>query len=431
MSKKDPDIGCVPSTFYYTFCATYVVVPVLSALMGIHAKPDKKFLEAEGPIVILGSHPSYLDPFVVMRLTKGRKVNFAAGEFLFRNKIWGKLFREAGIIPSKQFARDTTAVRAMFKVLNRGGVLTIFPEATRFIDGKSGKFDDGVARLIKKSGASLFFMDSRGAYLTYPRWSESFLRIGRIDAKFKTFVPAEQIKKMSIEEIYELMQREIDYNENDHSRETHPSHRNRNLAAGLQNVAYACPKCGREFTMRFRGGDTIVCENCSNTIRYLKSGLLEGAGKDDVTFDDLHKYTEWEKELTQKQTEDPNFVLETECKLFRPYDEVDFADVGSGTLTVTRDKIVYRGGICDAADGIVYHKKKIRRAWRKKSIDGISKETVLEFDIASMKGIIAKIGRNVEIYDKNNTLYRFGTEPQMAFKIHQLVSVLGKFGSED
>ena len=182
MSKKDPDIGCVPSTFYYTFCATYVVVPVLSALMGIHAKPDKKFLEAEGPIVILGSHPSYLDPFAVMRLTKGRKVNFAAGEFLFRNKIWGKLFREAGIIPSKQFARDTTAVRAMFKVLDRGGVLTIFPEATRFIDGKSGKFDDGVARLIKKSGASLFFMDSRGAYLTYPRWSESFLRIGRIDA---------------------------------------------------------------------------------------------------------------------------------------------------------------------------------------------------------------------------------------------------------
>ena len=227
------------------------------------------------------------------------------------------------------------------------------------------------------------------------------------------------------------MKREIDYNENDHARQTHPSHRNRNLAAGLQNVAYACPKCGSEFTMRFKGGDTIFCENCSNTIRYLKSGLLEGASDSDVTFDDLHKYTEWEKETTHKQTEDPNFVLKTECRLFRPYDDVDFALVGNGSLTITREKIVYRGGICEAKDGIVYHKSKVRRAWKNKSIEGVSKEIVLEFDIASMKGIIAKIGKNVEIYDKNNVLYRFGTEPQMAFKIHQLVSVLGKLKSED
>ena len=425
MGKKDIKPGRIPSTFYYTFCATYVVVPVLSALMGIKAKPDKRFLEAEGPIVIIGNHPSYLDPFVVMRLTKGRKVNFTAGEFLFRNRIWGYLFRQAGIIPIKQFAKDTTAVRSMMKVLARKGVLTVFPEATRFVDGKSIGFDDGMARLIKKAKATVFVMDTHGAYLTYPRWSESFLRFGRIYSKFKTIIPTSEIEAMSIEELHKRMLAELDYDENDYARQNNPVHRNRNIASGLQNVAYACPKCGREFTMRFEKGDTIFCAECGNRIRMLPSGLLEACGADDVAFDDLHKYTEWEKENVRKQTETPGFMLESPARLFRPFDAVDFALVGEGRLTVDCEKITYEGTVCEPSEGIVHHKYKVKRKYKNRVLP-TSKKTVMSFDIASMKGIIVKIGKHVEIHDKDGNLYRFQVEPQMAFKIQQVVSVLGK-----
>ena len=424
MASTKDEQGRVPSTFYYTFCATDVVVPVLSFLMRIHAKPDKAFLKAEGPIVILGNHPSYLDPFVAMRLTHGRKVNFLAGEFIFRNRIWGYLFRKAGIIEIKQFTKDSSAVMSMMRVLKRKGVLTIFPEATRFVDGKSIGFDSGVAKFIKRAGAGVWFIDAHGLYLTYPRWSESFLRLGRIDAKFGKRLTPQEVSSMSVEELQEIIVKELDYNENDYAREKNPKHKNRKLAAGLQNIAYACPKCDREFTMRFTGKDEIECCECGNRVKMLQSGLLEGARESDVTFDDLHKYVEWEKGITKKQLESDDFSMKLDCRLLRKFDAVDFSWVGNGTLTVTSDKIVYEGTDGDPLKGVVVHKDKIIRKHKNRVPEGTP--TRMEFDITSMKGIICSYGKHVELHDKEGTLYRFQVDGQKVLKIQHIVAINGK-----
>lgn len=424
MATDKEQQGRVPSTFFYSFCATDVVVPVLSLLMRIHAKPDKEFLKAEGPIVILGNHPSYLDPFVVMRLTRGRKVNFLAGEFLFRNRIWGYLFRKAGIIEIKQFVKDSAAVMSMMRVLKRKGVLVIFPEATRFVDGKSITFDSGVAKFIKRAGAGIWFLDAHGLYLTYPRWSESFLRLGRIDAKFGKRLTPEEVASMSLEQLQDVIVKELDYNENDYAREHNPCHKNRRLAAGLQNIAYACPRCKLEFVMRYTGKDEIQCCKCGNRVKMLPSGLLTGATETDETFDDLHKYVEWEKDITKKQIESGVFGLSMETKLLRKYDAVDFSWVGSGTLIVTPEKIIYDGTDSDPKEGVVVHKEKIIRKHKDRVPDG--KPTHMEFDISSMKGIICKYGKHVELHDKEGTLFRFLIPGQMVLKIQHVVAINGK-----
>lgn len=428
MAAKKDEQGRVPSTFFYSFCATDVVVPVLSFLMRIHAKPDKEFLKAEGPIFILGNHPSYLDPFVVMRLTHGRKVNYLAGEFLFRNRIWGYLFRKAGIIEIKQFTKDTGAVMGMMRVIKRNGVLAVFPEATRFVDGKSIGFDDGMAKFIKRAKASIWFMESHGAYMTYPRWSRSFLRLGRIDAKFGKVLTKEEVAAMSVEELHKVMLEQLDYNENDYAREKGIEYKNRRLAAGLQNVAYACPKCKEEFTMRFTGRDEIQCEKCGNRVKMLKTGLLAGATENDVSFGDLHEHVEWETEITKKQIEDPNFKMEMDSQLFLKYDAVDFSLVGKGRLTVTTERIVYEGTTSDPKEGIVYHKDKVRRRYKNR----VLKETPvrMEFDIADMKGIIVKFGHHIELHDKEGTLYRFVIDGQKVLKIQQIVSLNGKLSDK-
>ena len=424
MASTKDEQGRVPSTFYYTFCATDVVVPVLSFLMRIHAKPDKAFLKAEGPIVILGNHPSYLDPFVAMRLNHGRKVNFLAGEFIFRNRIWGYLFRKAGIIEIKQFTKDTGAVMGMMRVLKRKGVLAVFPEATRFVDGKSVGFDDGMAKLIKKAGASVWFMESHGAYLTYPRWSRSFLRLGRIDAKFGRVLTREEVAGMSVSDLHSILRKELDYNENDYAREKGYEYKNRKLASGLQYIAYACPKCKEEFTMRFTGRDEIRCEKCGNRVKMLKTGLMAGATENDVSFGDLHEYVEWETEVTRRQLEDPNYKLRLDAKLFLKHDAVDFAHVGNGMITVTPDKLVYEGTTSDPQEGIVYHKKKPRLRYKNR----VLKETPfsIEFDIKEMKGIIVKFGHHIELHDKAGTLYRFVIDGHKVLKVQQIVSLNGK-----
>lgn len=419
--------GSEPSSFFYSFCATSVFVPIMAFLLGIKAKPNKELKNIEGPLLIIGNHPSYLDPVVAMRLTKGTKVNFVAGEFLFRNKIWGYFFKKAGMIPKRQFVTDALAVKGMMRVMKRNGVLAIFPEATRFVDGKSITFDEGVARMAKKSGCCMYFFKSHGAYNTYPRWTESFVRFGKIKAEFGRFVSKEEIQNMSVEEIHEMMLKEMDYNENDYSREAQVKHFSLKPAAGLQNVAYACPKCKEEFVMRFKGSNYIECEKCGNKVKILPTGLLAGVSESDVVFDDLHKYTDWEKEITKKQMEDPNFKLEFNCKLLKPFDPINFAHTGNGVLTVTADKVYYKGTDCDVENGIPLHKGKVMRKYKKRTLDGVTRPLEVEFSIFEMKGMVAKFGKHVEIYSNEGQLYRFALENgQAAYKIQQIAFLKGK-----
>ncbi len=424
MASGNNEQGHVPSTFFYSFCATDVVVPVLAFLLRIHAKPDKAFRKAEGPIVILGNHPSYLDPIAVMRLTRGRKVNFSAGEFLFRNRIWGYLFRKAGIIEIRQFTKDTSAAMGMMRVLRRNGVLAVFPEATRFVDGKSVGFDDGIAKLIKKTGAGVWFVRSRGLYLTYPRWSTSFVRLGRVEAKFGRSLTKEEVASMSVEELHGIIMEELDYNENDYAREKGIRFRSRRPAAGLQNIAYACPKCGVEFSMRFTGRDEIRCIKCGNRVKMLPTGLLAPGDSNSKTFEDLHRYAEWERSVTREQIKFPGFAMSAEAKLLKKYDAIDFAHVGNGYLTVTAEKIVYEGTDSEPEDGIVYHKGKIKRGFKNRELKG--HPIKVEFYISEMKGIVVNYGKYLELHDKTGMLYRFLIDGQLMFKIQQIVAMNGK-----
>lgn len=419
--------GCEPSTMYYSVGATGIFVPIIAFLLNIKAKPNKELKNIEGPMLIIGNHPSYLDPVVVMRLTKGTKVNFVAGEFLFRSKMWGYLFRKAGMIPKRQFATDALAVKGMMRVMKRKGILAIFPEATRFVDGKSITFDKGVAQMAKKSGCCIYFVKEHGAYTTYPRWTESFVRRGEIRGEFGRFVSKEEIESMSVEEIHEMMLKELDYNENDYMRSHPVNFFSLKMAAGLQNVAYACPRCKKEFTMRFKGSNYIECCSCGNKIKMLKTGLLAGMGPDDVSFGDLHEHTEWEKSVTREQISDPNFKIELKCRLLRPFDAVNFAQTGEGKITVTPTGVTYDGTDCDAQEGIPMHKGKVIRKYRKRTLEGKTHEIHAEFPFAEMKGMVAKFGKHIEMYNNDGTLYRFLLEEgQIAYKIQQIAFMTGK-----
>lgn len=427
-AKREYDIGCAPSKFWYGCFGTGVIVPLICWYTHIKVKPDKDYLKEEGPIVVLGNHPSYLDPVVVERLTHGRPVNFVAGEFVFRKKCWGHWFKLGGAIPKKQFTVDTMAVKAMMKVLKRKGSLAIFPEATRFIDGKSKGIDDGVARMIKKTNAAIYIARSHGAYLTYPRWSESGMRMGKITAEFEYKLPGSEVAKMSVEEIQAYIEKGLDYNENDYSREANPSHKNSKMAAGLQNVGYICPKCKKEFVMGFEGGSKIKCESCGNEIEILPNGLLKAVGSEDVSFADLHEWTTWEKQIISEEIKDANFKMELDCRLLKEIGVSSFAHTGTGKITVTADEIKYEGTDCELEYAIPCHHGKDKKVSKKKLQLFKEKSYPIEkvVEIHLMKGLAAKYGKYFEVYDKNGELFRFFVDGRKVFKIQQMVTLSGK-----
>ena len=428
-APRDYDIGCEPSKFWFGFVGSHIIVPIVCALTHIKVKPDMEFVKHEGPIIVISNHESYLDPMVINRLTKARPANFVTGEFVFRAKGWGHWFKLGGAIPKKQFVVDTAAVKAMMRVMKRNGVIIVYPEATRHVDGKSITFDDGVARLAKKAGASVYIAHIHGAYMAWPRWSKSGMRRGRISAEFVRKIYSDEVKESTIEELQQKILDAVDYKENDWIREKPRTYKGKKLASGLQNIAYACPKCGSEYTMQYMNSgkhDMIQCSNCGNAARYLPTGLIEKADPQCVVFDDLHKWTEWEKGLIKEQLDAGGFKMEMNADLFKVFDRFTFAKTGKGRVTITDKEITYFGTDCPAEEGIPNKKGKPLRKYKDRTLDSSAPFERKVFEIDTMRGLVASYGKHFEIYDKDGELYRFYVDGQKVFKIHEIVTLLGK-----
>jgi hypothetical protein len=318
----------------------------------------------------------------------------------------------------------------MMKVMKRKGVLFIYPEATRSVDGSTITFDDGVAKMAKKAGAAIYIQHIHGAYLTMPRWGKLLpIRKGKITSEFVRKLPGSKVKEMSAEEIQQFILDGIRYDENDYSRECNPVHKGKNLAQGLQNIGYICPKCGKEFTVQWAGkdkSDCVCCTSCGNTIRYLPSGLLEPASEADKSFEDLHKWTCWEKEKVAAELAEGGFKMELPADLHKKFDELTFAKTGNGQVTITPTEIVYEGTDCDAALGIPYKSGKPVGKYKNRSLEGVSKPVTQVFEIATMRGLVTSYGKRFEIYSKDGELFRFYVDGQKVYKIHLIVELLGK-----
>jgi len=432
MAKKpyEYDIGCVPSTLWFGVVGSNILVPIISWFTHIKVKPDKDFLAEEGPIIVIANHASYLDPMIMSRITHGRKINFVVGEFLFRAHFWGHVFKLGGAIPKKQFVVDTVAVKAMMKVLKRKGVLAIFPEATRSVDGTTITFDDGVAKMAKKTSSAIYIAHFHGSYLSYPRWSTSFIRKGKITAEFVRKLPGSEVAKMSADEIQSYILDGISYNENEWAISNGASYKSKKLAAGLQNIAYKCPKCMSDFTMEYAGdknkkvGDIIRCSSCGNAARYLPNGQIEPAGSDDKVYADLHEWTNWEREEVLKELKSGDFSMTLDADLFKVLDQFTFAKTGSGKVTINTTDVIYEGGDCFATEGVPYKKGKPVKGHSDEELTGISKPVTKVFNIASMRGLVAKYGKHFEIYDKSGELSRFYVDGRAVCKIHLIVELL-------
>lgn len=425
--KQEFDIGCVPSNFWYHIIGEEVLVSIIAAATHIKVKPDQDYLNEEGPIIVIANHASYLDPMVMSKLTRGRPVNFVCGEFLFRNHFWGMAFKKGGAIPKKQFVVDAVSVKSMMKVLKRKGSLLLFPEATRSVDGSTIAIDDGVAKMAKKVNAAIYIAHIHGAYAAMPRWG-SGIRNGKITAEFVRKLPASKTAEMTADEIQQYILDGIKYNENDYQREHKLTYKGKNLAKGLQNIAYQCPKCKTEFSMKWgkSNPNAIVCNKCGNTAVMNVYGLLEKSKEDDVIHDDLKKWTSWEKSEVMEQLHNGDFHMQLDAELHKVFDDTTFAKTGAGKVTITSTEIIYEGTDCDGKDGIPYKKGKVKSGYKNRTLEGVSKHSKHVFEIANMKGMVAGYGKYFEIYDNKGELFRFYVDGQKVYKAQLVVQLLGK-----
>lgn len=127
--------------------------PYLRAAYRVEVEGAEKF-PAEGPVIVVANHLSFLDSFWIPLCTPRRVVFLAKSEYFESWKTrW--FFRGMGMIPIKRGIRHQAeaALQAGLEHLQEGGVLGLYPEGTRSPDGKLHRGRTGVARLALRSGA--------------------------------------------------------------------------------------------------------------------------------------------------------------------------------------------------------------------------------------------------------------------------------------
>jgi len=440
-SKDQPDYGCVPSRFWYTCFGSHLVLNACRFIFGIKVRADRKIKSLPGPMVIVGNHPSFIDPIIMATALYGRPINFVAGEFLFRRKIFGPVIAKGGCIPKAQYRTDIRTVKAMMRVLSRGGVLGIFPEGTRLTDGHSIPFESGLASLVKKTGSSLVVFRSHGAYLTWPRWSENSWRKGRITAEFTSVLPKEEVEKMSIDEIYEFMKKELEYDEFQYFSDHPQNFRSKAIAAGVQNIANICPKCGGLNTTRVvdgkgdtslrkdlrRKGNVLVCSKCGNKVAMNRRCFFEPAGPEDKYFPDLRQWAEWEQGIYGKMASEEGFCLKEKVELHKLCEEIYYAKVGEGVLTIRDGAITYEGTECAPEDGILYKKGKPVKSQKDRDLSLVAKPVTKVFPIHQIKGMLMDYGKYMEVFEAGGKGNRLIPEnPQRLYEIHSIVQAMKK-----
>ncbi len=99
-----------------------------------------------GGIIYCTNHVSHIDPFFVSAAIQ-RRVEWMSKEENFETPLMRTLFKNLGAFPVKRGEKDEWAYNKATKVLEKGGVLGMFPEGTRSYDGTIGEFRSGSIRL--------------------------------------------------------------------------------------------------------------------------------------------------------------------------------------------------------------------------------------------------------------------------------------------
>jgi hypothetical protein len=131
------------------------------------------------------------------------------------------------------------------------------------ITGHSQPIAPGTGRFLKHFGVPVYAMKSQGAYLVNHKVCLDN-RQGMMEAELCCLLSPEDLQALSPEEIDAkineyLWQDDYDWN---FEKKYHFKHME-NATSHFEDLAYYCPKCGKEFGIVTKGNE-IKCEHCGN-----------------------------------------------------------------------------------------------------------------------------------------------------------------------
>ncbi|SDX28419.1 1-acyl-sn-glycerol-3-phosphate acyltransferase [Marininema mesophilum] len=135
-----------------------------------------------GPIVLVGNHVSYLDPFYI-GASFPRQIHFMAKEESFKHPILKRILLSLEAFPIQRGKIDLRSIRKAFVYLKEGQVVGMFPEGGRRDENPMEEIKQGAAYIALKTTAHLLPVYIEGTSQALPR-DAKWIRPARIQIRY-------------------------------------------------------------------------------------------------------------------------------------------------------------------------------------------------------------------------------------------------------
>lgn len=137
--------------------------PILRGFFGLGVEGADR-LPAAGPFILAANHHNYLDG-VVLGVVVPQPITFLVMPSVYHaTRLHPPFYRHVGAIPINLERPDPGAIKRALDVLERGGVIGIFPEGPFSIEGRLVKGQPGVALIALRAGVPVVPVAIRGTH---------------------------------------------------------------------------------------------------------------------------------------------------------------------------------------------------------------------------------------------------------------------------
>ncbi|MBQ3495676.1 MAG: 1-acyl-sn-glycerol-3-phosphate acyltransferase [Clostridia bacterium] len=307
-----------------------------------------KVSDCDGPCFVIFNHLSRIDHMYVMGACYPRITNMMAGYCEFYRGKFSFVFGLNKVIPKKNYAADALPIRAVSKVLKKGGCVTFAPEGLASDFGGNKPIVPGTSKMFKHFKVPVYFCHLQGQYLQNTKVCLDE-RLGQTHATMKLLFSKDDVARLSVEEMDDIINEKFRIDEYAWGKENKIKWKtNGRICHRLEDLCYKCPKCGSEFTMKGEG-DKIYCTKCGNGATmddYYEFHPFEGSV---IPESPLVWSENQRKDIIREIRENPDYRFEDECEIGN-LDEYKLLwknktsnIVGSGKIWIDHKGLHYEG----------------------------------------------------------------------------------------
>ena len=312
------------------------LIQVLSKIMLMNKKHKVEWLNKEGldgGYMLLSNHMSFIDFELVSLGTYPRRVNNVVNIDGYYRRPW--LLEWIGAICTRKFTCDMHLLKSIKKVLSRGDILCMYPEARYSPCGTTSYLPESLGMLIKSNKVPVVVAIHRGNYLHAPFWNFRKKRKVPLHTTLTKILSPEDIEKMSVDEINALLRKSFEYDEYRYQMENGIKIDEPFRAEGLHKILYKCPECMSESKI-FSDGCEIFCRECGKRWRLNEDGSLS-ATEGETRFSRVPDWFEWEREEVRREIEEGRYYFSDEVDVHSLPRCWRFEALGKATLTHSVD----------------------------------------------------------------------------------------------